>query len=144
MSSLGDKPLAKTRKRKNAAQADAEQAQVSRKARNLEGATASVHDLPQPTQAMTTATTSNSIAYLSEFIAVISDRAWLRIIPKQSEGITHWYVKWNAGKWKNHYIYYGQHPSDSVLDAISFLTIRFSEVEGGLRKPFKDSVYSGY
>lgn len=88
-------------------------------------------------------TDANRYYRFIELLAMISDNAWLRVIPKHDEGITHWYVKWNSGRWAGSYVYYGQHEGDTVSDAVDFLTNRYSEVERGDRKPIRDTAYSG-
>lgn len=143
MSSLGDAPLNRKRKSNTAAQAEAEANQLTRKAHAIERMTDSGCNVPVPTQGMMNYLNSDGIAALAELLAMITDTAWLRIIPLHDEGITHWYVKWNKGKWANHYIYYAQLPSDSLRDCLAFLAIRFGEVERGERKPFRDARYSG-
>lgn len=143
MSSLGDQPLARKRGRKNAAQNEAEQGQLTRKAHQVERQTAYDGAYPQASQGILTLQQNNDAAALGELVGMISDVAWLRIIPLHAEGVTHWYVKWNKGRWANHYIYYGQRASDTFRDAVVFLAIRFGEVESGQRKPHRDARYSG-
>lgn len=143
MSSLGDAPLSRKRKPKNAAQAEAEQAKLTAKARQVERATAIPAYDPIPVQSVIPPIALSPMAALNELLRSISGSAWLRIVPVDDELVTHWYVKYNRGKWNGYYIYYGQGTNDSCLDAIEFLVTRFSEVAAGIRKPHKDTRYSG-
>lgn len=143
MSSLGDAPLARKRKSKTVSQTEAESAQLTRKAHAIERMTDKGCNVPVPTQDVMNYLPNNGLAAFAELLATITDTAWLRIIPLHDEGITHWYVKWNKGRWANHYIYYAQRAGDSIHDCVAFLSIRFGEVERGERKPFRDARYSG-
>ena len=143
MSSIGDAPLARTRKRKNAAQADAEQAKLTAKARQVERATAIGPSIPVADQSVIPTVVLSPMAALNELLRSVSGVAWLRIVPLDDELVTHWYIKYNRGRWNGYYLYYGQGVNDSCLDAIEFLITRFSEVVAGIRKPHKDTRYSG-
>lgn len=144
MSSLGDAPLARKRGKKTAAQAEAESAKLTAKASQVERATGLDAMVPQMYNEVMTLSPDYLAAAFAELLGTISDVAWLRVIPLQNEGVTHWYVKWNKGKWANHYIYYGQRAHDSIRDAVTSLVIRFSEVERGERKPHRDARFSGH
>ena len=83
------------------------------------------------------------MAALNELLRTISADAWLRVVPIDDESITHWYIKYNRGKHNGYYLYYGQGVNDSILDAIEFLITRYSEVAAGIRRPHKDTRYTG-
>ena len=139
MSTLGDEPLNRKRKRKNAAQVEAETAQQSAARSKWSQPRDSVPDMPIPVQTMIPPHNPNPYKALHELNRTITGEAWLRIVPMDDDGITHWYVKYNSGRWKEHYLYYGQTFNDDELDAIEFLINRWREVKSGLRKPFRDN-----
>lgn len=143
MSSLGDEPLNRKRKRRTAAQADAEQAQLTQRARNVEYKTTIYSELPVPVQTLIPHTTASPLKALGELLRLIDGVAWLRIVPDHDNQVTHWYIKYNKGRWNGYYIYYGQGFGDDELDAVEFCIIRFGEVAAGTRKPHKDTRYSG-
>lgn len=143
MSTLGDAPLNRKRKRKNTAQAEAEAARITPQATKIERATAIPSMIPVAVQTVIPSASVNPLRALSELSRAISEVAWLRIVPKHDDGITHWYIKYNQGKWNGYYIYYAQDFGADELDAIEFLITRFSEVEAGVRRPHKDTRYSG-
>lgn len=143
MSSIGDAPLERKRKRKNAAHSDAEQAKLTSKARQVERATAIGPYDPIPVQSIIPSIVLSPMAALNELLRTISADAWLRVVPIDDESITHWYIKYNRGKHNGYYLYYGQGVNDSILDAIEFLITRYSEVAAGIRRPHKDTRYTG-
>lgn len=143
MSSIGDAPLERKRKPKNAARSDAEQAKLTAKARQVERATAiGPYDTPQ-VQSIIPSLVLSPMAALNELLRTITADAWLRIVPIDDDSVTHWYIKYNRGKHNGYYLYYGQGINDSILDVIEFLITRYREVALGIRRPHKDTRYTG-
>jgi hypothetical protein len=144
MGSLDDLKLAaKDRKRTDNAPSNQKPRKPRQTPAHARAAQAVAENITRVAASVKAQTEANQYQRFIDLLAIIADVAWLRVIPKPDEGITHWYVKWNRGKHKGCYVYFGQHETDRVIDAVDFLTIRFSEVEQGIRKPIRDTAYRG-
>lgn len=75
------------------------------------------------------------------FLALITDEAYLRIVPARDEVEYHWFIKYTSGKWAGHYLYFYQREIDSPVLAVAVLEKRYEEVQEGIRKPTKDSAF---
>lgn len=64
---------------------------------------------------------------------------YLRIVPEIDGQGSHWMLKFTRGTWVGHYLYFFQRPQDPARMACLFLMRQFAEVQGGSRRPAKDS-----